>query len=70
MFPQSVKTHSLFEAEDKGAEEFLMGARKHLFLANNLYFVLSFARDKKSELLAAQSSAGALAAKVSDQLRK
>ena len=68
MWSQSVKTHSLFEAEDKGAEEFLMGARKHLFLVNNLYFVLSFARDKKTELMAVQSSAGVLTAKVCDQL--
>jgi hypothetical protein len=47
-----VKGHSLFEAEDKAAEEIMLGARKHLFLCNNLFSVLSHVRgmiDKADE---------------------
>lgn len=58
-----MKTHSLFEAEDRAAEEFLLGARKHLFLANNLFFLLSFAREKRAELQSVQDrgASGAVA---------
>ena len=42
---QSTKGHSLFEAEDKAAEEIVLGARKHLFLSNNLYSVLNHVRN-------------------------
>ena len=35
----------MYEAEDKAAEEIVLGARKHLFLCNNLYSVLNHVRD-------------------------
>ncbi len=41
----SAKSHSLFEAEDKAAEEMILTARKHLFLANNLYSVSNHLRE-------------------------
>jgi len=41
----SAKSHSLFEAEDKAAEEMILTARKHLFMANNLYSVSNHLRE-------------------------
>ena len=42
---QSVKVHSLYETEDKAAQEIVLGARKHLFLSNNLFSVLNHVRN-------------------------
>jgi hypothetical protein len=33
--------------EDKIAEDYIMSARKHLFMANNLYTLFIFIKDKK-----------------------
>lgn len=41
----STKSHSLFEVEDKAAEEMVLTARKHLFLSNNLYSVSNHLRE-------------------------
>lgn len=42
---QSTKGHNLYEVEDKAAEEIVLGARKHLFLCNNLFSVMNHVRD-------------------------
>ena len=42
---QSTKGHNLYEVEDKVAEEIVLGARKHLFLCNNLFSVMNHVRD-------------------------
>jgi hypothetical protein len=47
---QNSKAHALFEQEDRGAEDCIMTARKHLFLVNNFFALLNFAKEKKKEL--------------------
>jgi hypothetical protein len=47
---KAVKQHSLFDFEDKQAEECVLSARKHLFLINNMYAVLTFAKERKKEI--------------------
>ncbi len=38
------------------ADDFVLLAQRHLFLANNLYFILSFAQEKRNESLNAVSN--------------
>jgi hypothetical protein len=42
--------------DDKAAEEYIQLAQRHLFLVNNLYFVLSFAQEKRADLQATLTS--------------
>lgn len=42
---------ALYDFEDKSAEECVLAARKHLFLINNVFALLSFVRDRRKELL-------------------
>ena len=37
--------------EDKYAEECILSARKHLFLANNYYSILNYMKERKREFL-------------------
>ena len=46
---KNTKSHGLHEAEDKWAEDFMLMSRKHLFMANNLYSVYMYIKDKKKE---------------------
>lgn len=55
---QSIKAHSLFEVEDKGAEDCIITARKHLFLANNLHSVLSHVKEMLNENGSSSSGGG------------
>lgn len=41
-----MNSHSLYDQEDKHAEEFIQAARKHLFLINNIYSMLTFVKEK------------------------
>ena len=45
-----VKTHKLYEAGGKEAEELLSSSRKHLFMINNAYSILTYIREKKKEI--------------------
>jgi hypothetical protein len=45
-----VKTHKLYEAGGKEAEELLSSSRKHLFMINNTYSILTYIREKKKEI--------------------
>jgi hypothetical protein len=56
--PQNLKGHALFDAGEKDAEEYLMWARKHLFLSNNLFSLHIYLQEKKRDLQAYASSAG------------
>ena len=45
-----VKTHKLYEAGGKEAEDLLSSSRKHLFMINNAYSMLTYIREKKKEI--------------------
>lgn len=45
-----VKSHKLYEVGSKEAEELLSTARKHLFMVNNSYSILTYLREKRKEL--------------------
>lgn len=40
----------MYEAEDRGAENCILSARKHLFLVNNFYPLINFAKEKRKDL--------------------
>jgi hypothetical protein len=42
----NTKAHSLFEMEDKHAEESVLSARKHLFLANNFHSIFNYLKER------------------------
>ncbi len=44
-----MNAHGMHEMEDKVAEEFILSARKHLFMANNLFAMFMFVKDRKKE---------------------
>ena len=52
-----VKTHKLYEVGGKEAEELLSTARKHLFMVNNSYSILTYLREKRKELQGQMSKA-------------
>eukprot|EP00981_Chlorochromonas_danica_P016194 scaffold16024_cov258-Ochromonas_danica.AAC.4 len=42
-----VKNHNLFACDDNCAEELVLSARKHLFLANNLHAMWTYIKDRR-----------------------
>jgi len=62
-----VKTHKLYEAGGKEAEELLASARKHLFMINNTYSMLTYLREKKKELSKINNAASNSKPNVHDQ---
>lgn len=54
---QATNHHSLYDYEDKHAEDYVLTARKHLFLINNLYSLLSFVKERRKDLSGAANSA-------------
>ena len=40
----------MYEMEDKVAEDFILSARKHLFMANNLFAMFMFIKDRKRDV--------------------
>ena len=44
-----MNAHGMHEMEDKVAEDFILSARKHLFMANNLFAMFMFVKDRKRE---------------------
>ena len=46
---QTMNAHGMHEMEDKVAEDFILSARKHLFMANNLFAMFMFVKDRKRE---------------------
>ena len=44
-----MNAHGMHEMEDKVAEDFILSARKHLFMANNLFAMFMFVKDRKKE---------------------
>jgi hypothetical protein len=45
-----IKRHSLYETNDKDGGEYLLWAKKHLFLINNLYSLYIYLKEKKKDL--------------------
>ena len=39
----------MYEMEDKNAEELILSARKHLFLANNLHSIFNYLKDRRKD---------------------
>lgn len=39
----------MYEMDDKNAEEFILSARKHLFLANNLHSIFNYLKDRRKD---------------------
>jgi len=54
----NVKAHGMHELEDKVAEDYILSARKHLFMANNLYSMYIFIKDRKRDQTSNESSMG------------
>ena len=52
-----MKGHALFESGEKDGEEYLLWARRHLFLSNNLFSLHIYLQEKKKDLQAYASSA-------------
>lgn len=46
---QTMNAHGMHEMEDKVAEDFILSARKHLFMANNLFAMFMFVKERKRE---------------------
>eukprot|EP01036_Dinobryon_divergens_P031317 gene31317-40691_t len=49
MMGWTMNAHGMHEMEDKVAEDFILSARKHLFMANNLFAMFMFVKDRKRE---------------------
>jgi hypothetical protein len=47
---QKVHTHALYEAGEKEAEDAIVWAKRHLFLANNLFSVYTYLREKRQDV--------------------
>lgn len=62
-----VKTHKLYEAGGKEAEELLASARKHLFMINNTYSILTYLREKKKDLAQINNNAANSKPNLHDQ---
>lgn len=45
-----MKGHALFDAGEKDGEEYLLWAKKYLYLSNNLYSLYIYLQEKQKEL--------------------
>ena len=54
-----MNAHGMHELEDKVAEDYILSARKHLFMANNLYSMFIFIKDRKRDQNSNESNIGA-----------
>ena len=52
-----MKGHALFESGEKDGDEYLLWARRHLFLSNNLFSLHVYLQEKKKDLQAYAVSA-------------
>ena len=51
-----MKGHALFESGEKDGDEYLLWARRHLFLSNNLFSLNVYLQEKKVDLKSYASS--------------